>query len=96
MRSLHSRANNLYYSKRTFVIEINNILDEFREKRLINKCFNDTQSVNKKIEVRGSIVIPYVRGVFEKIRKIAYTFRLRSAFHSRHTLGTSETFPKCF
>lgn len=35
----------------------------------------------------GSIVILYVCGVSEKIRKIAATFGLRTAFHSCHMLG---------
>ena len=36
--------------------------------------------------MRGSIVIPYVRDVSEKIKKTATKFWLDTAFHSHHIL----------
>lgn len=41
----------------------------------------------KTQEVKGSVVIPYVAGLSEKIRRIAKRYGLRTAFHSRKTLG---------
>lgn len=38
--------------------------------------------VRKDEEVKGRLVLSYARGVFESIRRIVVTYRLRAGFHS--------------
>lgn len=73
--------------------ETNNIIRDFSRNgynpNYIKKVIASNRTLNNenREEVKGNIVIPYVRGVSEKIRRIAATYGLRTAFHSRNTIG---------
>ena len=66
--------------------------------------FTDTLAMRKAAhdkhneDVKGRLGIPYVRGILEKICRIATKCGLRPALHSRNTLGKVQcnTSPKLF
>lgn len=92
IRSLHALAISLCSSKNSLDVEINHIFNAFEansySKKFIRNCIADNKKPERpNAEVKGSLIISYVCGVSEKIRKIAAAFGLHTAFHSRHTLG---------
>ena len=105
IRTLQSRAQAICSNEDYLRVETDNIVNDFLRngysRRYIYKSLaikKPPSSVNNE-EIKGSLVIPYVRGTSEKIRRIAKKYGLRTAFHSRNTIGkllcnTSPKLPK--
>lgn len=84
IRSLHTHANNICSNKTLLDNEVKNIFNDLRySSEYIRSCLVKKHPKMSDREVRGSLVIPYVWGVSKKIRRIAASFDLRTAFHSR-------------
>lgn len=90
IRSLHARAINICSNKTLLDTEIDRLFQDFcnngYSNRYIKSSFVKKNLKTGDKEVKGSLVIPYVKGLSEKIRRIAASFGLRTAFHSRLTL----------
>jgi predicted GIY-YIG superfamily endonuclease len=92
IKTLYTRAKNICSDDRYLSEEISNIVQEFSRNGYSKRYVNNTlakikrDNVNNKDEMKGSLIIPYIKGTSERIKRIAAKYGLRTAFHSRTTL----------
>lgn len=93
IRTLQSRAKAICSNEGYLKNEIDNIVRDFLKNGYRQIYVNKTLTIRKVThkdnnkEVRCRLVIPYIRGTSKKIRRIATKYGLRTAFHSRNTIG---------
>ena len=96
IRTLCSRALDICNKPDDLKLELNNIKNDLHQngypEKLIDKTFNSLRdhrirhTDSKTNQSSGFLTIPYVKGISERIRKIARNYNIKTAFKSNNTL----------
>jgi hypothetical protein len=93
IRSLYNRATIICQERQDFAYEVNNFKHDLQlngfPPKLINTIINNTGGNNRlrnEVKPIGSVVIPYVKGISDKFKRIENRYNIRTIFKTRHTL----------
>jgi hypothetical protein len=90
IQSLHKRAITICQNQKERQKEIIHLRREFRingyPRSFIDSAFKTKSLTRPEQDYRGTIYISYVKGVSEKIKRIAERYKIKTIFQTKHTL----------
>jgi hypothetical protein len=93
IRSLYSRGTIICRERQDLAHEVNDLKHDFElngfPPKLINTDINNTGGDNRlrnEVKPIGSVVIPYVKGISEKCKRVGNRYNIRTVFKTNHIL----------